>query len=108
MQQSATPKKAFMTLMDIGIKNKGRVQLFDESCLDEEGKVIPFDTQLAIVTHYLITEGSPHSKVYDKAKEWYKKGGELKEIALQAFTEKELYSLPKSWKEFCDKYRLSS
>lgn len=40
----------------------------------------------------------------EKAKEWYNKGGELKEIALQAFTEKELNSLPKSWKEFCKKY----
>lgn len=37
----------------------------------------------------------------DKAKEWYKKGGELREIALQAFSEKELISLPKSWEEFC-------
>ena len=37
----------------------------------------------------------------DKAKEWYKKGGELKEIALQAFTEKELNPLPRSWEEFC-------
>lgn len=38
----------------------------------------------------------------DKAKEWYKKGGELKEIALQAFTEKELtkIGLPKTWEEF--------
>ena len=38
----------------------------------------------------------------DKAKEWYKKGGELKEIALQAFTEKELNSLPRSWEEFAE------
>ena len=38
----------------------------------------------------------------DKAKEWYKKGGELKEIALQAFTERELNPLPRSWKEFCE------
>ena len=37
----------------------------------------------------------------EKAKEWYKKGGELKEIALQAFTEKELNPLPRSWEEFC-------
>lgn len=37
----------------------------------------------------------------DKAKEWYNKGGELKEIALQAFTEKELNPLPRSWAEFC-------
>ena len=37
----------------------------------------------------------------DKAKEWYKKGGELKEIALQAFTEQELNPLPRSWEEYC-------
>ena len=40
----------------------------------------------------------------DKAKEWYNKGGELKEIALQAFSEKELNPLPKSWEEYCRKY----
>lgn len=40
----------------------------------------------------------------DKAREWYKRGGELKEVALQAFTEKELNPLPRSWKEFCEKY----
>ena len=39
---------------------------------------------------------------FKKAKEWYKKGGELREIALQAFTEKELNSLPKSWDEFVE------
>ena len=37
----------------------------------------------------------------DKAKEWYKKGGDLKQIALQTFTEKELNPLPRSWEEFC-------
>ena len=40
----------------------------------------------------------------EKAKEWYKKGGELKEIALQAFTEQELNPFPRSWEEFCEKY----
>lgn len=40
----------------------------------------------------------------DKAKEWYKKGGELKEIALQAFSEGELNPLPRSWEEFCENY----
>jgi hypothetical protein len=46
----------------------------------------------------------------DKAKEWYKKGGELKEIALQAFTEKELteVGLPKTWKEFCNNYPIKA
>lgn len=37
----------------------------------------------------------------DKAKEWYKKGGELKEVALQAFAEEELNPRPRSWEEFC-------
>lgn len=42
----------------------------------------------------------------EKAQEWYNKGGELKEIALQAFTEKELtkLDLPKTWEEFCINY----
>ena len=37
----------------------------------------------------------------EKAKEWYNKGGELREIALQAFSENELNPLPRSWEEFC-------
>ena len=38
----------------------------------------------------------------EKAKQWYKIGGELKEIALQAFTEQELNNeLPESWEHFC-------
>lgn len=37
----------------------------------------------------------------DKAKEWYQKGGELKEVALQAYTKEELNPLPKSWEEYC-------
>lgn len=40
----------------------------------------------------------------DKAKEWYKKGGELKEIALQAFSKKELNPLPRSWEEYEKEY----
>lgn len=41
----------------------------------------------------------------DKAKEWYKQGGELKEIALQAFKEYELNPpLPRSWEEYCKMY----
>lgn len=36
------------------------------------------------------------------AKEWYKQGGNLKEIALQAFSEEELQLFPKSWQEFCE------
>lgn len=43
---------------------------------------------------------------FDKAKEWYNKGGELKEVALQAYSEEELSKaeLPKTWEEFCDNH----
>ena len=44
----------------------------------------------------------------EKAKEWYKKGGELREIALQAFSKKELSPLPRSWEEFSYKYKICS
>ena len=42
----------------------------------------------------------------DKAREWYNKGGELKELALSAFSEKEITesALPNSWEEFCKMY----
>ena len=46
----------------------------------------------------------------DKAKEWYKKGGELKEVALQAYSEEELtkVDLPKTWEEFCNNFPLKN
>ena len=42
----------------------------------------------------------------NKAKEWYEKGGEFKDVALEAYTEEELtkVTLPKSWDEFCELY----
>ena len=67
-----SPKKAFMTLMDIGIQKKGPVQLYDESCLDETGNPIPFDTQLAIVTHYLLAEGTKFADTFKKGTEFIK------------------------------------
>ena len=44
----------------------------------------------------------------EKAKELYKKGGELREIALQAFNEKELNPLPRCWEEVCINYSIKN
>lgn len=42
----------------------------------------------------------------EKAKEWYKKDGELKEVAIQAFKEEELKnSKPRSWEEYCRNFK---
>jgi hypothetical protein len=43
----------------------------------------------------------------EKAREWYNKGGELKEIALQAFTKEELSPLPKTWEEYIRRHGIS-
>lgn len=42
----------------------------------------------------------------EKAKEFYAKGGEFRDLALGAYTEEELTKkeLPKTWEEFCKNY----
>ena len=44
----------------------------------------------------------------EKAKKFYKKGGEFKDLALSAYTEEELtkVELPKTWEEFCNNYKV--
>lgn len=44
----------------------------------------------------------------DTAKRWYEQGGELKDMALGAFSEKELIGdgLPKTWEEFCKQNKI--
>ena len=45
----------------------------------------------------------------DKARDWYNKGGELKELALSAFSEKEITesALPNTWEEFKEEIKTS-
>ncbi len=58
------------TLMDMGYKKAGSVQIFDErTCYDEVNEngdpvVIPFPAQLAIVTHALMLKNKPHGEIY--------------------------------------------
>ena len=58
----------------------------------------------ALTTYKEMKEERNITLTLDKAREWYNKGGELKEIALQAFSEKELtkVKLPETWEEFCN------
>lgn len=57
------------TLMDLGYRKAGPVQIYDErTCYDnvEEGEnpLIPFPTQLAIVTHAHMLSNSRHGEIY--------------------------------------------
>lgn len=58
-------KKAF-NLFDLGLKKAGQVRLYDENALDEDGNLIDFETQVAIVSHYLQTKGTKNSKPFRK------------------------------------------
>ena len=44
----------------------------------------------------------------EKAKEFYKKGEEFRDLALSAYTEEELTKaeLPKTWEEFCNQFKI--
>ena len=42
----------------------------------------------------------------EQAKNFYNKGGELKDLALTVYTEEELNPLPKSWEEYCKMYKV--
>lgn len=55
--------KAF-NLFDFGLKKAGKVQLFDENSLNSEGAIIPFETQAAIVSHYLQNISSEYDETY--------------------------------------------
>lgn len=54
------------TLMDIGLKKAGPVQIFDERTCYSDGNVIPFPTQLAIVTHALMLQGNRYGDIYQE------------------------------------------
>lgn len=54
------------TLMDIGYKNAGPVQIFDERTCYSDGNVIPFPVQLAIVTHALMLQGYRYGDIYQQ------------------------------------------
>ena len=68
----ALHNRAF-NLFDLGLKKAGRVRLFDENALDDDGNLIDFGTQVAIVSHYLQTKGTKYSKPFrEKAPKFIK------------------------------------
>ncbi len=64
--------KAF-NLFDFGLKKAEKVQLYNENSLDKKGKIIPFETQVAIASHYLQTKGTKHCRPFKKKAEQFMK-----------------------------------
>lgn len=57
-------ERLIFTLMDLGYKKAGPVQIYDERTLDDDGSIIPFTTQLSIVTHYATLQNSEYAQPY--------------------------------------------
>lgn len=54
------------TLMDMGYKKAGPVQIYDERTTYDDGQIIPFPTQLAIVTHAQMLQDYKHGEIYQR------------------------------------------
>ena len=73
---SMAQKQNTFSLFDFSKKRADKIQVFGEEALDEDGQVIPFIDQAALVTHYLqLKDSSVVLPYYDKAEEilnlWY-------------------------------------
>lgn len=55
-----------LTLLDLGYRKAGAVRIFDHNSLDEDGSIIPFTDQLAIVTHYAMLQNGKFGKVFEQ------------------------------------------
>lgn len=55
-----------LTLLDLGYRKAGPVQIYDHNSLDEDGSIIPFTDQLAIVTHYAMLQDSKFGRVFEQ------------------------------------------
>ena len=70
------------------------------ACLDKKYKTYTLEEYEQKLLNTMETKRNIQIDL-NTAKEWYKQGGDLRKVALQAFTENELNSFPKSWEEYC-------
>ena len=61
-----TKDRLTFTLMDLGYKKAGPVQIYDERTTYDNGDIIPFPAQLAIVTHARMLRDSKYGEIYQR------------------------------------------
>ena len=112
---STRSKDVIKTLESLGGKNRSGNEGWNESngyYVDEDNHIcckaprnIPKDYKLYTLEEYEQIQKNMEKRTIQidltTAREWYQQGGELKKVALQAFNENELKSLPSSWEEYC-------
>lgn len=55
-----------LTLWDFSKHRAGKMQVFDESCLNEDGSLMSFAEQAAVVTHYALLQNTQYSATYEE------------------------------------------
>lgn len=97
--------KVITTEGTVGIINRIEPEESHPYCIKANGSDF-YWCVTSILKPYKEMQGRNITLTLSKAREWYKKGGELKEVALQAYSEKELVKVepPKTWEEFCKNY----
>ena len=61
-----TKDRLTFTLMDLGYKKAGPVQIYDERTTYDNGDIIPFPAQLAIVTHARMLRETKHGEIFQQ------------------------------------------
>ena len=61
-----TKDRLTFTLMDLGYKKAGPVQIYDERTTYDNGEIIPFPAQLAIVTHARMLRDTKHGEIFQR------------------------------------------
>lgn len=69
IEMSTSKDRITFSLMDAGIKNVGPVEVYDERTTDDNGDILRFPTQLAIVSHYCMLQNSTYGENFNKATE---------------------------------------
>lgn len=64
--KEVTPKYA-LSMSDFAKDIKSNIQIFGPGSLTDEGKVMPFEEQMAIITHYLSTKDNGYARSYEIA-----------------------------------------
>ncbi|MCQ2227008.1 MAG: DNA cytosine methyltransferase [Bacteroidales bacterium] len=55
-----------LTLWDFSKRRAGKMQVYDDSCLNADGSLMSFAEQASVVTHYALLQNTPFAKAYEE------------------------------------------
>ena len=70
-KKNASAGEQSLSLADIGLTYTKAIRIYDESSLDEDGQLIPFEDQLAVATHYIHLHDTKFAGTYSERGQRY-------------------------------------